>query len=39
MMASFKDMWLQYRAYRRHRRDIRAFNRLMDARSARRMAA
>lgn len=39
MMGSFKGWWWQFRQRRRHRQDIQAFNRLMDARAARRAAA
>lgn len=38
MIASLKGFWRRYRAHRRHRQDIQAFNRLMDARAARRAA-
>ena len=38
MIASLKGLWRRYRVHRQHRQDIQAFNRLMDARAARRGA-
>lgn len=38
MIANLKGWWQQVQLRRRHRQDIQAFNRLMDARAARRMA-
>jgi hypothetical protein len=39
MIESLKGLWQRYRNHRRHRLDIQAFNRLMDARAAARRAA
>ncbi len=39
MRVNLKGWWLQMRMRRRHRQDIQAFNRVMDARAARRAAA
>jgi hypothetical protein len=39
MIANLKGLWRRYRTHRRHRLDIQAFNRLMDARAAARRAA
>jgi hypothetical protein len=39
MIESLKGLWQRYRTHRRHRLDIQAFNRLMDARAAARRAA
>jgi hypothetical protein len=40
MVVNLKGWWLQFQVRRRHRLDIQAFNRLMDARAAaRRIAA
>jgi hypothetical protein len=36
MMIVMRDWWQEFRSRRRHRQDIRAFHRLMDARDARR---
>jgi len=38
MMVNLKGWWRQLQMRRRHRQDIQAFNRLMDARAARRAA-
>jgi hypothetical protein len=38
MVANLMDWWQQFQTRRRHRQDIQAFNRLMDARAARRAA-
>ncbi|MBL9036674.1 MAG: hypothetical protein JNN33_18065 [Rhodospirillaceae bacterium] len=38
MVANLMGWWQQFRTRRRHRQDIQAFNRLMDARAARRAA-
>jgi len=38
MMIAVRGWWQQYQSRRRHRQDIRAFQRLMDARDARRAA-
>ena len=38
MIVSLKGLWQRYRSRRRHRLDIQAFNRLMDARAAARAA-
>ncbi len=37
-MVNLKGWWRQFQIRRRHRQDIQAFNRLMDARAARRAA-
>jgi len=39
MIESLKGLWQRYQVRRRHRQDIQAFNRLMDARAAARRAA
>ena len=39
MIENLKGLWQRYRSHRRHRLDIQAFNRLMDARAAARRAA
>jgi hypothetical protein len=38
MIVSLKGLWQRYQSHRRHRLDIQAFNRLMDARAAARRA-
>jgi hypothetical protein len=38
MIITMRGWWQQYQSRRRHRQDIRAFHRLMDARDARRAA-
>jgi len=38
MIVTMRGWWRQYQSRRRHRLDIRAFQRLMDARAARRAA-
>jgi hypothetical protein len=39
MIMAMRGWWLQFRSRRRHRQDIRAFRRLMDARDAARRTA
>jgi len=36
MMVAMRGWWQNFQSRRRHRKDIRAFHRLMDARAARR---
>jgi len=38
MIVVVRGWWQQFRSRRRHRQDVRAFQRLMDARAARREA-
>jgi hypothetical protein len=38
MIGNLMGLWRRYQVHRRHRQDIQAFNRLMDARAARRAA-
>jgi hypothetical protein len=38
MIVVMRGWWQKFQSQRRHRKDVRAFHRLMDARAARRAA-